>query len=139
MNKEHLFAQIRKRVRKDPKIMAVYCFGSFASSRVGKESDFDLAFLVGNTKSVNLNQIYDLIKDLSFPKNLDISIVTKYSSPLFLYEIVAYGQRIYARSENKITIFEADILDSYYDTEHLRRIYASYLKNKFPLKHYANK
>lgn len=138
MNKNILYNQISQKVKKEPKIMAIYVFGSFAKDRTAKESDFDLAFLLKRDKSLNLDQIYGLINNIRFPKDVDISIISKSSSPLFLYEIISQGERIYSADEQKTTLFEAHVLANYYDTNHMRKIYSSYLANKFP-QTYASK
>ena len=138
MNKNTLFKQIRDSVAREPKILAVYCFGSYSKNALGKESDFDLAFLLDKKNSLSLDQIYTLISHIRFPKDLDISIISKSSSPLFLYEIISRGERVYAADEQKTTLFEAHVLANYYDTSHMRKIYSSYLENKFP-QTYASK
>ena len=71
------------------------------------------------------------IKTIDFPKDLDLSVVDKNSSPLFLFQIVSTGQCIYQSSEKEKVSFEAFTLGNYYDTAHLRKIYYSYLKDKF--------
>ncbi len=130
--------QIQKRIKNRSEIWGVYCFGSVAKGETFKESDLDLAFLVEDRRKVNTDQIYDLIRDLSFPKDLDITVIDRYSSPLLLFEIVAHGRCIVVNDEENTTNFESFVLDNYYDTSHLRNIYAYYLKDKFPLR-YAHK
>lgn len=135
---KNLTDQIREIFKKEPEVLAVYCFGSFAKGKASSQSDFDLAFVVDDKKSTSLDRIYELIRNLKFPKDLDLSLVDKSSSPLFLYEIITNGKRIYERDKQEITLFEAYILKNYYDNSHMRQIYYQYLKEKFPLKPYVS-
>ena len=121
----------------DPNIISAYVLGSYVKSQDRLDSDFDLAVVVKRKHEHSDEQIYQLIKDLSFPKNLDLSVVDKTSSPLFLFQIISTGKRIYASSPAAATRFEAFVLHHYYDTAHIRNIYYSYLQQKFPPE-YAN-
>lgn len=132
-------ADIQKVLKEEPRILACYIFGSYAKENYNKESDFDIAFIVENKKIITDDAVYELIKNIPFPKNLDISVVDKTSSPIFLFQIINSGTRIYAKDENKANDFEAYVLRYYYDTQHLRNIYSYYLKEKFSQKQYANR
>lgn len=123
--------QLQQAFGKNPRIVAAYVFGSFVSGKVNKESDFDLAVVVDNKKYVSVNDVYSLIHKISFPGDLDLSVVEKSSSPLFLFQIIKTGECIYKRSEKERGKFEAFVLHNYYDTAHIRNIYYSYLKDKF--------
>lgn len=129
--KDEFIFQIKDILKKEPNIIACYVFGSYTSGRTTKESDFDIAFVVVDKKILNEKQIYELIKNVHFPKDLDISVVDKKSSPLFLYQIVSTGKRIYAKNETSLESFEAFVLRNYYDTQHMRNIYYKYLKKSF--------
>lgn len=134
---KNLVSQIQKVLAKEPGIISAYVFGSIVSGFSRASSDFDIAFVVNNKKRVDENYIYELMKDIHFPKDLDISVVDKSSSPLFLYQIVSNGKRVYAKDSSLAEEFEANILHCYYDTSHIRNIYQYYLRDKFP-KTYAN-
>ena len=141
MNKpisDDLIRQIQSRTGKDPNILAVYLFGSLLKGNAGPESDFDLAVVVDKKKPDSEDTIYELIKDIQFPKNLDLSVVDRASSPLFLFQIVGKGERIYERNRGDMVKFETFVLHNYYDTVHLRAIYAGHLKKKFSHTTYAN-
>lgn len=141
MNKhisDDLIRQIQSRVGKEPNILAVYLFGSLLKGYAGRESDFDLAVVVDRKKQDSEDTIYELIKNIQFPKNLDLSVVDRGSSPLFLFQVVSKGQRIYERNRRDMVQFEAFVLHNYYDTVHLRAIYERHLKNKFSQATYDN-
>lgn len=141
MNKpinDDLIRQIQSRARHEPNILAVYLFGSLPKGYAGRESDLDLAVVVDKKKPDSEDTIYELIKDIQFPKNLDLSVVDRASSPLFLFQVVSKGQRIYERNRSDMVQFEAFVLHNYYDTVHLRAIYARQLKKKFSQETYDN-
>lgn len=131
MKNVKIISDIQETLKKEPRILAAYIFGSYAKGISNKESDFDIAFVVANKKVITDDVVYELLKDIPFPKDPDISIVNKTSSPIFLFQIIKSGTRIYAKDENKANAFEAYILRYYYDTQHLRNIYNYYLKEKF--------
>ncbi|MDP3998129.1 MAG: nucleotidyltransferase domain-containing protein [bacterium] len=126
-----LISQIQKALQKEPRILAAYVIGSQVSQKTRPESDFDLAIVVGDKKLLNEDKIYELVRHLNFPKDLDLSVVDRSSSPLFLFQIISRGQRIYSSNPSKVASFEAFVLHYYYDTQHLRDIYYQGLKHKF--------
>jgi len=131
-----LISDIQNSLAKDPKINLAYILGSAVSGRTRADSDFDLAIVVDDKGRVEYEKIYKLIYHINFPKNLDLSIVDENSSPLFLFQIVSGGKCVYQKSERFRASFEAFVSRNYYDNAHLRKIYYSYLKEKFS---YANK
>jgi uncharacterized protein len=139
MKDEGIALEAQKGLSKESGILAVYIFGSYAKKLDSKESDIDVAVVVENKKSITEDYVYDLIKDVPFPKDLDLSVVDKTSSPLFLFQIIKTGKRIYTKDAKIANSFEAYVLREYYDTQHIRNIYDSYLKQKFSQKTYADR
>ena len=139
MKDAKIISDIQKALKNEPRILAFYIFGSYAKGTVNKESDFDIAIVVENKKLITEKLVYGLVKNIAFPKDPDISIVDKASPPIFLFQIIKSGTRIYTRDQNKADAFEAYVLRYYYDTQHLRNIYNYYLKEKFSLKQYGNR
>jgi len=130
LNKDFI-ARIHDALKLEPKIIVAYVLGSYVSGRETKESDFDLAVVVENRKQTSETRVYNLVSKIKFPKDLDLSVVDKKSSPLFLFQAIN-GQCVYSRSIEDKTTLEAFVAENYYDTAHLRKIYYSYLKQKFP-------
>ena len=128
--KNDFYNQIRKSLGKNSQIIAAYVIGSTISGKFTTESDFDLVVVTRNRKVTNYDKIYELIKHIQFPKNLDLSVVDKSSSPIFLYQTVSKGEKIYEKQKSLIDNFEAFALHNYYDTAHIRNIYHSHLKEK---------
>lgn len=119
-------------------VVAVYVLGSIAQGNTGAESDFDLAVVVDKKQPEIFDTIYELLKDIQFSKNLDLSVVDCSSSPLFLFQIVSKGDRLYERNRSDLVRFEAFVLHNYYDTGHIRAMYAENLKEKFSLATHVN-
>lgn len=130
-----LVTQIKQALSQEPKIKLAYVLGSVVSGRERADSDFDLAVIVDDMAEISYNQIYKLVSHLSFPKNLDLSIVDKNSSPLFLFQITSTGNCVYKRSDNEKVSFESFVMKNYYDSAHLRNIYSAYLKERFSYVH----
>lgn len=124
--------QLEKLFRQKNAVISAYIIGSYAKASERKESDFDLAVVVEDKKNCATEEIYGLIRSLSFPKDLDLSIVDHNSSPLFLFEIISKGIRIYSRDRSDSAMTEASFMHKYYDTSFIRNIYYTYLKDKFP-------
>ena len=136
MKNHNLYTQIKAVLAKEPEILAAYIAGSTVSGKTTGESDFDLVIIVRNKKIVGEDKIYELVRNLHFPRDLDLSVADKSSSPVFLYQVIAKGKRIYEKEQSEISKFEAFALHNYYDTAHIRNTYHLYLKEK--LSTYAN-
>lgn len=131
MQLPELFLKLNQALSQHPQVIAAYVLGSVIENRARPGSDFDLAVVVNHKNSPDEKILYASIQPLEFPHNLDLSVVDKTSSPLFLFQIVSRGQKIYQRSSTDTAKFEAFVLHRYYDTQHLRNIYHSYLPEKF--------
>ena len=134
----HMYRAIAKMFAIDSRIHAAYVIGSSVRGDVSPESDFDLAVVVQNIHSMTQDHVYELIRHISFPRDLDLSVVDSTSSPLFLFHIVRDGEVIYEASRQARVQFEAHALHTYYDTAHLRGIYARYLPERFGRSVYAH-
>lgn len=130
-----LYSEISTALAKEPQVIAVYVIGSTVSGNSTSGSDFDLAVIVKNRTKVSDDRIYDLLQDISFPRNLDLSVVDKSFSPLFLFQIISKGKRIYEKSDKSAADFESFVMHNYYDTQHIRNIYFGGLANKFNYVH----
>lgn len=138
MENNHLNDQIVQSLRKNLTIIAAYGIGSFVYGSVSAESDYDLAVVVEDKKATSEDNVYEMLRSVSFPRDLDLSVVDRQSSPLFLYQVISKGKRVYERNRRDMMQFEAFVLHNYYDTAHLRAIYAGYLREKFSGISYAN-
>ncbi len=114
-----------------PEAIAAYIIGSVASGRERGDSDFDLAVVVDRKKPRDEERIYKTLQPISFPLNLDLSVVDTGSSPLFLFQIIKSGDRVYLRTEKEVLAFESFAMCNYYDTAYMRSIYDSALVRRF--------
>lgn len=121
--------EIKNALAKNPKVISAYILGSYLTGQTNSESDFDLAVVVN--QNISESQVYNLVRKIKFPKDLDLSVVNKKSSPLFLYQIISTGKRIYKKSRAEVLAFEDFSLHNYYDTAYLRRLNYLALKEKF--------
>ncbi len=132
---EKLILEIQQVLSRESEIKLAYILGSVVSGRLKSDSDFDLAVVVDDVTKISYNQIYQLISHISFPKDLDLSVVDRKSSPLFLFQITSTGRCVYQKSEAERIAFEECVMKNYYDTAHIRNIYSSYLKERFSYAH----
>lgn len=126
--------ELRKIFYQEPHVLAVYLFGSFVLGKTHNRSDFDLAVVVDDRQKIDEKTVYKLISHLSFPRDLDLSVIDRHSSPLFLFQIIKNGQRLYQRDPRSVLDFESFVMWNYADNKHIREIYATYLPRKFGLK-----
>ncbi len=119
----------------NPKIISAYFLGSYQKKQTHQKSDFDLAVVMEKNLPGQKDKVYALLKKLHFPADLDLTLVDKKSSPLFLFQIISSGKRIYEKNRSSALAFEDFALYHYYDTAHLRRLNYYYLKQKFAYGH----
>lgn len=110
-------------------ILAAYLFGSRIHGSAKDRSDLDFAIIVSNRKKISERDIIRLLDDkgIKIPFDLDLSCVDLSSAPLFLHQIIKNGTCIYARNPKEKADLEAKIMHIYFDNQHLRNIYHSYL------------
>lgn len=135
MNIADLSSQTKTVLAKNEPIIAAYIIGSVVSGNSNQDSDFDLVVVVKNKKNISEDKIYELVRQINFPKDLDLSVVDLNSSPLFLYQIISKGKKIYQKNELEVNKFESFALHNFYDNAHLRNIYNQALKAKFSYAH----
>ena len=116
----------------DPNIVAIYYHGSRANSFASAQSDSDIAVVL-NKKPVETTKIINLVEDQIKLTNPDIRLVDLESSPVFLFSFIKSGKVLYEKSRDDRVKFESMAMRKYYDTEHMRSIFRSYL-----YKSYAN-
>lgn len=114
-----------------PEVLAGYFYGSRASGYASLNSDLDLAVVVDNSAKINYGELYLKVNQILKDAEIDLRIITKQTSPTFIFQVIKTGQCIYQRSGVEKMQFEAKALGEYYDGEHIRNIYDSYLKSFF--------
>lgn len=117
-----LFEKAAGVLARDPRVEAVYGFGSEIHGTPGPRSDVDLAVL--------LNQDVKLIEELRLRAAVvealgrdDVDLVRlNQAPPLLRFEVLATGRRLFARDEEAVDGFEARCLRQYQDSHHLRAV-----------------
>ncbi len=110
----------------DPNIIAVYFHGSRANNFASTKSDSDIAVVLYK-RPTNTTKIINLIEDQINLPNPDIRLVDLESSPVFLFSFIQSGKILYEKDHDERIKFESMAMRKYYDTEHMRSIFRSYL------------
>lgn len=117
--------------KKLPQIVAVYLYGSRVSKRELPKSDLDVAVIAESIESIDYGKLYFAVSQIIKDYEIDLRIITKKTAPTFIFEVIKTARCIYQRSDTEKVQFETKALSEYYDSEHLRKIYDSYLKAFF--------
>lgn len=109
-----------RRLAREPRVLAVYGFGSQARDSVGPMSDVDLAVLLDRESSLmeELRLRAGVVAELG-RDDVDL-VVLNHAPPLLRYEAVAAGRRLFARDEELADDFEQRVAMQCFDTAHLR-------------------
>lgn len=108
-----------------------YFYGSQITGYTNKKSDLDLAVITDNANSIKYGDLYLKVSQIIKEKEVDLRIVTLKETPTYLFQVLKNGQTVYQRDELEKVKFESKVLRNFYDTQHLRDIYNSYLKQAF--------
>lgn len=114
-----------------PSILVAYFYGSQVTGYTNKQSDLDLAVIVDNADIIKYGELYLKVHQIIKEKEVDLRIVASRGTPTYLFQILKNGQAIYQREELERVRFESKVLRDFYDTQHIRDIYDSYLKQAF--------
>ena len=103
-----------------PDVETIYIFGSFIKGDATNESDIDLAFL-SNRKIDNLMR-WDIQEELAKLLNRDVDLVDlNQASEVMQFQVVHYGQRIFARVNQEAEKYEDKVYSLYVDLCELRK------------------
>jgi uncharacterized protein len=114
--------RVARRLSGDPRVDAVYLFGSQASGEADERSDVDLAVLLreGISLAEELRLRAVAVEELH-RDDIDFVILND-APPLLRYEVVMGGRRLFARDDEAAEEFEYRAVLRYLDTEYLRRM-----------------
>jgi predicted nucleotidyltransferase len=117
-----------EQLARDPRVIALYVFGSVASGRARPGSDVDLAVLLD--RPVSLAEELDLRAELARALGRgDVDLVLlREASPLLAYEVVTGGRRLHARDRDEADRFEEGSVRRYLDTAYLRAVQGRLLR-----------
>lgn len=101
-------------------IKLVYIFGSYAKGTNTKNSDLDIAFLLGQYNFYDkLNLISELVGIFN-RDDIDVVILNDANS-ILKFQVIKYGKIVYMASEYEKVIFESKTMDEYMDMEFFRK------------------
>jgi predicted nucleotidyltransferase len=118
------------RLAADPRVLAVYGFGSRAEGTASASSDVDVAVL--------LDRALDLAEELRLRSTVveelrrdDVDLVVlNQAPPLLCYEVLAHGKLLFSRDEELLQEFEERTLREYFDTSYLRATQRSLVRQR---------
>ena len=131
MNDKKILTQLEELLRKYPAILVAYFYGSQITKQAVKNSDLDLAIMTNNPSKIDYTDLYYKISQIITSHEVDLRIVTPANSPTYLFQVLKNGQRIYELDAKDRVRFEAQVMKNFYDSQHIRNIYNSYLKQAF--------
>lgn len=110
------------RLAKDPRVVAVWGFGSRARGEATASSDVDLAVLLDREVSLReeLHLRSTVVEELR-RDDVDL-VVLNGAPPLLRYEVVSAGDRLSARDEEAADRFEENAVREAFDTAYLRDV-----------------
>jgi predicted nucleotidyltransferase len=113
---------------RDPRVLAVYGFGSQARGEAGPRSDVDVAVLLDRNLSLGdeLRLRAQVTRELQ-RDDIDL-VVLEQAPPLLRYEITAAARRLYARDGEAADRFEERAAQECFDTAHLRAVQQRYAR-----------
>lgn len=106
----------------DPRVLAVWGFGSQARGEAGAASDLDLAVLLDREISLaDELRLRSRVTEALRRDDVDL-VVLNSAPPLLRYEVVAAGRRLFARDEEAADRFEERAMRECFDTAYLRQV-----------------
>ncbi len=110
------------RLAEDPRVLAVWGFGSRARSEAGPASDVDVAVLLDAPLPLREElRLRASVVERLHRDDVDF-VVLNTAPPLLRYEVVAAGDRRFARDEETADRFEERAVRECFDTAHLREV-----------------
>lgn len=113
-------------------VLAVYLYGSFAKETTHKRSDIDFGVLFDGKVDLyhRLGQLYSDLCNLKLPAEPEVRNISTGDSPVFLINVIQ-GQLIYSKDEIKRIRFEVAVMNTFRDSEYLRKLKYKYMRKSF--------
>ncbi|MBI3961922.1 MAG: nucleotidyltransferase domain-containing protein [Deinococcus sp.] len=134
MGKDALVSQLRAYLQGQPEVRFAHLFGSQATGRANVLSDVDVAVLVdqGCLAAGPYGYRAALIAELSQvlgTQAVDL-VVLNTASPTLRFQVIRYGQLLFARSDTERVEFQVRTFNEYQDARHLFREHQARLRER---------
>ncbi|MEQ2129873.1 nucleotidyltransferase domain-containing protein [Caldanaerobacter subterraneus KAk] len=125
---EEVFKRNLQYLKEKYDIKLIYIFGSYAKGTNRKDSDLDIAVLLGGdyTPFEKLELIGDLV-EIFKRDDVDLVILNEANSVL-RHQVIKYGKVIFEESEDVRVDFEVKTLREYMDMEYFRKVQMDIVK-----------
>ncbi|CCJ33511.1 type VII toxin-antitoxin system MntA family adenylyltransferase antitoxin [Caloramator australicus] len=101
-------------------IKLIYIFGSYAKGNNKKDSDLDIAVLMGAYSPFDKLNLIGEFMDIFKRDDIDLVILND-ANEVLKFQVIKYGKNVYKISEDERVLFEARAMDEYMDMEFFRR------------------
>ncbi|MCX7840160.1 MAG: nucleotidyltransferase domain-containing protein [Anaerolineae bacterium] len=124
------YAGLARYFATQPDVVVAYLFGSVAKGSARPQSDVDIAVLFDARLNAEqrLQRERDIVGDLSCFATRTIDVRSLHCvSPVFVAQVLRYGQLLYARHPHERIEFEVRAMSTYLDTQPLREFFKRHL------------
>lgn len=109
---EHL-EKVLAQIKRHPKVVAIYLFGSYAKGEAKPISDIDIAVVLREEDPITEAEIGSLYSD-------SIDLVLVHRLPLYIqFEVFKYGKEIFVRDEEYLMEIKRNVLKNYLENSWL--------------------
>jgi predicted nucleotidyltransferase len=124
----HDLENLCRRLSSDPRVQAIYLFGSAAAGKARGDSDIDLAVLTGERMGLGDELRLRAIAVEELRRDDIDFVILDNAPPLLRYEVITRGRRLFARDAAAVDMFEHRSIMTYMDSAHLRRMVSEILR-----------
>jgi predicted nucleotidyltransferase len=98
-----------------PDIDVIYLFGSVARGRIRPGSDVDVALLLPPGRKLSPDELLATMSELEglTHRSVDLSVLNTETQLVHAKEVVTTGVCLFARSQERIRVFEMQVLSEY--------------------------
>lgn len=130
LNRDHIKTSLAEFFKKDPKIAAVYIFGSFVHGRVSKDSDLDVAILFRKGNIPNPKSLLDLKNQISDTVGMAVDLVClNEASPVLAMQVLRKGEKIIDLDFHDTNEYYIRVVNSYDDLKRIRKTVEEHILN----------
>lgn len=141
MDRQKIIKSIVKALKKQP-VRLAYLHGSFATGKVRRGKDIDIAVVLEPDSEkadyVIASEVHSEAIGLGLPE-VDIRKIDLNSSLVFLRNVLKEGRPIYVKNEKERIEFEIRVMKKFYDSQHLRQFMTRHVYESIKQNSYGNR